>query len=632
MKSPSVQGASEQPVEYSDLLRVRDAIEALTQEVEQTKAIALLNDCSPEGLLHRAQAAEQQLVLSDLSQQKLIRLLGEGEESLRVSRASLSILSKCYVEEQVRLHASDIVLQSLNKLDVNSEESLKVSQAALKALLQHHEEAEEKLKASDAALDALTKLNANSEDNLKVSQAGLRALTQHLAGTEENLRAKDTTLDALTKLIELNKETFQASFLALQVVSRLASYDTLTDLPNRRLLNDKLSLICEVIRQRDCHGALLFLDLDKFKCLNDRYGHALGDQLLIAVADRLKLQVSESDTVARFGGDEFVVILTGLDAERASARVQMHALAEKIRQALCIPYTLTIRHHGIEDELIQYHCTVSIGVALIDRGDGSPANLIDWADEAMYQAKRDGGNTVRFYDPIQSSQVTVAYLYSLATAYDIETANHGIRLQQYVQALALRLQKMDRFPGQLNEDAISFMIKATPLHDIGKTKIPIAIVQKPGSFNDREWAIMQTHTVLGETILSAARKQNANLDKLLDMATTIAGGHHERWDGQGYPSGLAGEKIPLAARLVAIADVYDALVTLRIYKPQWTHEQAVQAIRDGRGTQFDPEIVDAFLLEQDNFRTIALRYSDHPGGIAPMSFTFPDTLRAPARY
>ncbi len=600
-------------VEFGPLAKLAQAMQALSREVAEARSIALVSDRSPQGLASRAELAEKQVVQGGISHQNLMNLLHEGEAALKISQDALKVLSERYEQDKAKFHASEIVVQALTKLNVNSQASLQASHVAFEALSLHHDESQETLKASDVALEALGKINASSEENFKISQEGLLVLRQHLEQTQEHLDAKGTTVAALSKLIDVNKEAFQTSLLAVQTVIKLAFYDLLTDLPNRRLLNDRLGQAVHAVKQHRSHAGVLFLDLDKFKYLNDRYGHAVGDQLLIAVANRLKLQVLDCDTVGRFGGDEFVVIITGLDAEKKIAVTQLRAAAERIRIALSAPYALTIHRQGIADEIVEYQCLASIGVAMIDPSDGSPTNLLDWADEAMYQAKQEGGNTIRLYDPIQSSQATLVYLYGLATAYDIESANHGIRLQQYVQALALRLQKSDRYPSRLTEETINSMIKATPLHDIGKTKIPTTIVQKPGPLNEIEWAIMKTHTTLGEAILGRARKQNAKLDKLLDVATAIAGGHHEWWDASGYPRGLKGEEIPLSARLVAIADVYDALVTVRAYKNQWTHEQAVQAIQEGRGTQFDPDIVDAFMIEQGNFQAIALRYADNPG-------------------
>ncbi len=182
-------------------------------------------------------------------------------------------------------------------------------------------------------------------------------------------------------------------------IRNLAFHDALTQLPNRRLLNDRLRQTLLANKRSACHGALLFLDLDNFKPLNDAHGHDVGDLLLIEVADRLKSCVREMDTVARFGGDEFVVILNDLNADRAAATSQTEIVVEKIRVTLSAPYRLTIGHEKKTDAAVEHHCTVSTGVVLFDNHEASPDDILKWADMAMYRAKEAGRNMVRFYDP-----------------------------------------------------------------------------------------------------------------------------------------------------------------------------------------------------------------------------------------
>ncbi|MFZ2853206.1 MAG: diguanylate cyclase [Rhodocyclaceae bacterium] len=182
-------------------------------------------------------------------------------------------------------------------------------------------------------------------------------------------------------------------------IRQLAFHDVLTQLPNRRLLNDRLRQTQAAGKRSGCYGALMFLDLDDFKPLNDTYGHEVGDRLLIEVADRLKACVRDMDTVARFGGDEFVVVIGDLDADRAESVAQAAVIAEKIRLALCAPYRLMIRHKDESAVRIEHRCTVSIGVALFFSDDASQDEILKWADAAMYQAKDAGRNSIRFYRP-----------------------------------------------------------------------------------------------------------------------------------------------------------------------------------------------------------------------------------------
>ncbi|MBU3568332.1 HD domain-containing protein [Polynucleobacter sp. UK-Pondora-W15] len=204
----------------------------------------------------------------------------------------------------------------------------------------------------------------------------------------------------------------------------------------------------------------------------------------------------------------------------------------------------------------------------------------------------------------------LASLNALAKARDNETGNHIIRTQLYVKNLALRLRKMGYYEGELTDRIIDLLFKAAPLHDIGKVGIPDHILLKPGRLNDEEWEIMKTHTTIGEAVLSSAEIEFKDEDGVIAKALKIAGGHHEKWDGSGYPRGLSGADIPLAARIMSVADIYDALVSERVYKKGWTHREAIQEIISHQGTYFDPRVVEAFIAEQDNFQEIAEQYKD----------------------
>ena len=181
-------------------------------------------------------------------------------------------------------------------------------------------------------------------------------------------------------------------------VRKLAFYDPLTQLPNRRLLNDRLAQTLAASKRSGCHGALMFLDLDNFKSLNDACGHAVGDSLLIEVARRLRDCVREVDTVARLGGDEFVVMLGELEPGQAQSLALSRSVAEKIRMSLSEPYQLTTRQDGRRDALVAHRCSASIGVVAFVGNEASQDEVLKWGDSAMYQAKDAGRNSVRFYD------------------------------------------------------------------------------------------------------------------------------------------------------------------------------------------------------------------------------------------
>ena len=210
---------------------------------------------------------------------------------------------------------------------------------------------------------------------------------------------------------------------------------------------------------------------------------------------------------------------------------------------------------------------------------------------------------------IQEGQM-LSSLNALAKARDNETGNHIIRTQLYVKNLALRLRNMGYYENELSNQSIDLLYKAAPLHDIGKVGIPDDILLKPGRLNDAEWEIMKTHTTIGEAVLSSAENEFKDEDGVIEIAVKIAGGHHEKWDGSGYPRGISGVEIPLAARIMSVADVYDAVVSQRIYKAAWSHKDAVREIVSKRGTHFDPLVVDAFIADQDGLLAIYRQYED----------------------
>jgi len=208
-----------------------------------------------------------------------------------------------------------------------------------------------------------------------------------------------------------------------------------------------------------------------------------------------------------------------------------------------------------------------------------------------------------------TQDVAIYCLTSLVETRDNETGNHIRRTQNYVKALAEHLKYHPRFTDELSDDAIRLMYKSAPLHDIGKVGVPDRILQKPARLDPEEWEIMKRHAEYGERAISQS-EEKFGTNTFLRYARDIVSTHHEKWDGSGYPRGLKGEAIPLCGRLMALADVYDALISERVYKPRFSHHKAVAIIVEGRGTHFDPDIVDAFLALQEEFHHIATRFAD----------------------
>ncbi len=206
--------------------------------------------------------------------------------------------------------------------------------------------------------------------------------------------------------------------------------------------------------------------------------------------------------------------------------------------------------------------------------------------------------------------VTMVAMGSLAEARDPETGNHIRRTQHYVKLLASNLKDHPRFQAFMTPENITMLFKSSPLHDIGKVGIADSILLKPGKLTKEEFEEMKKHTVYGGDAIAAAVKSMSKTNNFLIFAEEIAYYHHEKWDGSGYPDGLEKNDIPISARLMAIADVYDALVSRRVYKPPFPHERAVAIIKEGKGTHFDPDMVDAFLENSDDFFMISKMHMD----------------------
>lgn len=217
--------------------------------------------------------------------------------------------------------------------------------------------------------------------------------------------------------------------------------------------------------------------------------------------------------------------------------------------------------------------------------------------------------------------VTIHAMASLAETRDNETGNHIRRTQLYVKLLAEKLRNNPRFRAELDSDkVIDLLVKSAPLHDIGKVGIPDRILLKPGRFEPDEFEIMKQHTTLGRDAIIAAESSLDLELPFLACAREIAYSHQEKWDGSGYPEGLSGDDIPVSARIMAVADVYDALISRRIYKPAMPHEKAVSIIAEGKGNHFDPDMVDAFLEIADECKAIADRYLDSDADLEKAAF------------
>lgn len=229
----------------------------------------------------------------------------------------------------------------------------------------------------------------------------------------------------------------------------------------------------------------------------------------------------------------------------------------------------------------------------------------------------------RMSENLLIQDLSVRALACLSEARDNETGLHIVRTQTYVELLARHLENHDRFRDALAGEHLGRIVKAAPLHDVGKVGVPDSILLKPGRLMPEEFEIMKSHAMIGADAINKAMAQAiaactdaeaaeraVKAFDFLEVAKEIAAGHHEKWDGSGYPAGLAGDAIPVSARLMALADVFDALMTRRVYKPAFDIDETTRIISEGRGKHFDPDVVDAFQACREQFADIALRFAD----------------------
>ena len=368
-------------------------------------------------------------------------------------------------------------------------------------------------------------------------------------------------------------------------VEQRARMDGLTGLLNRSSLDEMIN--SEIGRHTRYGGifSLIILDLDSFKAYNDNYGHLAGDKLLRQVGSIMKRAVRNADQAYRYGGDEFAVLLPQTTVEGA------YQVAERIRKRV----TSEMKTGYISVTALSPRTTVSLGLASWP-ADGIGLNeIIAAADMALYHAKRNGGNqshrasgamlvsddTMADHQSNEDSEA-LSTIYALAATVDARdhyTRSHSKKVNKHTVALAEALNL-----GQLE---ISRLSTCAFLHDVGKIGISDEILNKSSKLTNKEWEAIKVHPQLGAAIVSQARHLAPCVPGILH--------HHERYDGNGYPKGLRGEDIPLEARILALADAFAAMISERRYSSTLSYEQALEEIKRGAGTQFDPNLVEVFL-------------------------------------
>jgi diguanylate cyclase (GGDEF)-like protein/putative nucleotidyltransferase with HDIG domain len=355
---------------------------------------------------------------------------------------------------------------------------------------------------------------------------------------------------------------------------RLALTDPLTGLGNHRHFHERLERELRHAHEKRLPLTLCLVDVDDFKRINDRFGHPAGDRVLSQIASRLR----QTGEAFRLGGDEFALLLPGYDENAALTAAT--SVVDRIS-------TLELDQLGA--------VTVSAGVATSPVHAADRDELIRLADSALYWAKEYGKNRVRAYRPdvIELAELkrlasgpdraarfrAAASLARAVDARDVYTGSHSQRVADLAARTARRLG--------LPDEEVELTRLAASLHDLGKLAIP-EILRKPGPLTDPERMVLERHPQIGFRML-----ESLGVDPVAEWVLH----HHERWDGSGYPDGLPGENIPLGARIIFVADAYDAMTSERVYRRRVTPDQAISELQRCAGTQFDPEIVDAFADE-----------------------------------
>lgn len=423
----------------------------------------------------------------------------------------------------------------------------------------------------------------------------LQGLVASAAVALENARLLEEHKKSGKRLRDLYGELLKSH----KKLEKVALLDVHTGLYNYRYLGKFIEV--EFYRsRRDAHPfSATMIDIDYFKSINDVYGHRFGDLVLKQFADRLKRMVRPYDVVIRYGGEEFIIISPGTDREGVMT------LAQRLLKAISLS-NFGDKKHAIKLKL-------SIGVSSypkdkVNRG----MDLVEISDRAMSMAKEKGGNTVcssldlkKKYLPdikkateenpeIRMLKVKINNLnkrghqgiVEAVTAFartieakDHVTGKHIERAVYYATEIAKRLD--------LSEEEIEHIKQAAILHDLGKVGISDRILRKKGNLTKREFEEIKDHPQIGVDIIRPIHTMHPLIPLLLY--------HHEQWDGKGYPAGLKGEEIPMGARIIAIADVYEALTSKRSYRKAYSKEEAINIIKNGIGTQFDPTIVGIFL-------------------------------------
>ena len=364
-----------------------------------------------------------------------------------------------------------------------------------------------------------------------------------------------------------------------QMLEHKANTDVLTGLNNHRFFYDKLQSLY-LNETKTTNLALIFFDIDYFKDYNDMFGHLKGDVVLKLIGSKLKEIFSGHDTtIARYGGDEFAIII------RDKTKEQVYDMGEKIR---C---TIETMYFEGQEHLVSKNLTVSIGIAISDESIDGYIDLIKHADDALYKAKFTKKNRIEMYSSVYDMIKTntkeehfdliasIKTLISIINSKDKYTYGHVERVVYYAKILADKLE--------LAENDKQTLIYGAYIHDIGKVNIPEYILNKKTPLTNDEWDFIKQHPNIGVEIIH-------NVESLSEVVPLVLH-HHERFDGTGYPDQLKGEEIPYLARILTVADSFDAMTFNRPYKSAMTYDEVIMELKRCSNTQFDPYLTEVFI-------------------------------------
>jgi len=443
-----------------------------------------------------------------------------------------------------------------------------------------------------------------AEVNVDISER--KRIEEELSRYRNHLEdvVKERTEELMKEISEHKESQHKVSLLAegLSVSNRklkkLSLTDSHTGLYNHRYLGEVIDAEFQRARRYAHHLTIIMLDIDYFKSINDVYGHQFGDLVLKQLAKQLKKMVRRYDVVIRFGGEEFLIISPGID------RAQALLLSQRILEGLNL-YSFGNKKHYVK-------LKISMGVASYpDDNATCGMDLVNTADQILNKAKESGGNRVYILSDIKKDNDAVSNgkdknpnVKILKNKIDKLNKRANQSLTEAILAFAKTIELKDHYTGEhveitghyatliankigLPREEVELIRQASILHDLGKIGISEKVLHKKSKLTKQEFEEIKKHPQIGADILRPIH--------FLHGLIPIIFYHHERWDGKGYPSGVKGEEIPIGARIIAIADVYQALTSDRPYRKAYSKEKAVKIIKSGAGTQFDPRITEIFL-------------------------------------